>query len=122
MMSVILTRTSEGVDASGADLAPYSKRYARESGKVTPNLRRTGNLLGTMKVKANKTSGYIHPTVPYAVLLNWGSKRYGFPRREFVGMSQADAETVAKTVDKIVIRNTAESLGARRSFARRGML
>lgn len=123
MHSAILTKSAEGKDAAGNPLAPLAPDTIRRTGKLHSNLRRTGALLGTLKVKANKSSGYIHPTVPYAVLLNWGSPKKGYPRREFLAIGQDVADAVAAEVDRRVGENVEVSFGARRALARgRGLL
>lgn len=61
--TIILERTAQGKDVSGAPFKPYSKTYAAfrsKSGRSpNPNLMFTGRMLASMKVTADKRKGVL---------------------------------------------------------------
>ena len=118
MQSMILAKSAKGLDAGGEALAPLKPDTVRRTGVTKSTLNDSGAMLASLRVKADRRSAYISPTVPYAALINWGSPAKGYARREWLGISAKDATTIAKDADQEIARNVEVSLGARVARAR----
>ncbi len=101
----ILDRTAQGVDVNGQRFAPYSERHKRTRAKRglstdTVDLRMTGSMLGTIGGEVRVDGDDFEITVAPTALgaIKAASIEAGPPRRNFLGVTDEDADDVAAIV------------------------
>lgn len=87
-LAIILQRTAAGVSATGAEFAPYDARYAAEH-PGTVDLRETGAMLGSLRVKAYSQRAVITSALKLVFWVN--------AVRPFLGMLEAEATRLMRT-------------------------
>jgi hypothetical protein len=104
--TIIIDRTGKGIDAEGATFAPYVPKYEKIRGDLgfntsPPDLRRTGNMLSSIRLKNTKiteTSGYTE--IAFGSQIEIDKARGNMRKRNFFQLSDEQIQRIKRRLQE----------------------
>ena len=103
IIDLVITRTENGIDASGRNFVKYSKKYAEEKGQANVDLTFSGDMLAELKLVQERSGlvriGYhsddeVVGKVEGNVLGTYGQEKPVTKGRNFLGITAKDLKSI----------------------------
>jgi hypothetical protein len=104
--TIIVARTGKGIDAEGASFAPYVPKYAKIRGDLgfntsPPDLRRTGNMLSSIRLKNTKiTETSASTEIAFGSQIEIDKARGNMRKRNFFALSDEQIQRIKRRLQE----------------------
>lgn len=106
----IVSRTQSGRSINGGGFEAYSAAYAAATGKTTPNLTLSGDMLGSMDTSVSRNIGFIEGRIEIQGGFNRSKADWNqggnsnIPARPFMGLSREQERRLIDAIGEAFIR------------------